>query len=196
MTTGKNIAFSSNPMQSPLIRYGVIAITGIIWYAIVFDPLSNKITGLSDEAMSLEARIARIQTDVKIKKGIDHQVKLKEQEYDAKTAMLIPGENAQLVATKLQDVLLKKATDSGVTVMTYNISSTKKWKNHQLATVNITIKTNTENLAKYLWLVEQGNELIRISQLNVMPVKGKDPHLRVTITAEALLMQAEQSAKK
>lgn len=196
MNIAKDVFSSSNPMQSPLIRYGVIAIAGIIWYALIFDPLSNKLTELSDEAVGLEAKIARVQSDIKTKKGLEHQLKLKEQEYNEKISMLIPGENVQLTSTKLQDILLKKATDAGVTVLTYNISSARKWKIHQLASVNITIKSNTESLVKYLWLIEQSKELVRVSQLNVMPVKGKDSHLRVTITAEALMLQSEQSAKK
>ena len=175
--------------KSPLLRYGVLLIGLILWYSLIWDPLSGKLEDLNAGLEIQEAKIGRLKRDMKRLRGVDKRMKQSEQWRDAAMKGLIRGDTPQVMASNLQDILLKTASEVDLQVVTYKTSRVRKWKDYQLAVATFTVKTDTRKLVHFLKLLDDDRRVFRIQSINVVKVKGRNPHLRVNIEAEALFMK-------
>ncbi len=175
--------------NSPLLRYGILVIVVILWYSFVWDAISAKNSQLRDQIEARDAKIKRLQTRIRRFSGLDARLKAAQRQLFALEKRLLPGANPQIVASNLQDILNSAAADAGLEVTTYRTIKGRRWKQRKLAAVRLTLKGDTAKLVKFLELIRKKNGLIRVSNLNVVKVSGRNPYLRINIEAEALCKQ-------
>jgi len=176
--------------RSPLLRYGFLVIGLILWYSLVWAPLSGKIEGLDSRLETQETKIGHLKRDIKHHRGVDQRVMQSEQRLTTAVKGLIPGDTPQLVASNLQDILLKMASEADLQVITYKTGRVRKWRGYQLAVATFSAKTDTRKLVKFLKLLDDDHRVFRIQSISVVKVKGRHPHLRVNLDMEALFMKA------
>ncbi|NDY42571.1 hypothetical protein G3N55_06910, partial [Dissulfurirhabdus thermomarina] len=98
------------------------------------------------------------------------------------------GGDPQVVASNLQNLLLKMASEMGLEVVTYRTGPVRKWRDERLAVTTFTFKTQTYGLVRFLKRLEDDGRLVRLETLNVAKVQGRSPHLRVTLEVAALCL--------
>lgn len=179
--------------NSPIIRYGVLAIAAILWFVVIWDPLSARIEETETLTRDGERKANRLAIEIEEKKGLEQAERRIRQQVDAARKALVPGDTPQAVASSLQDLALKKASSAGLQIITYKTTPPRKWNSHQLSGVTLTVKTSTQGLVAFLKELEQEQGLFRIETLNVTKVQGRDTHLRATITLEALSLEGVQA---
>jgi hypothetical protein len=186
------VAISSrlSSKRSPILRYGLLVIGFILWYSLIWNPLSGKIKELDSRLEIQEAKIGHLKREIKRHRGVDQRVIQSEQRLATAVKGLIPGDTPQLVASNLQDILLKMASEADLQVITYKTGRVRKWRGYQLAVANFSAKTDIRKLVNFLKLLDKDRRVFRIESISVVKVRGRDPHLRVNLEMEALFMQA------
>jgi type II secretory pathway component PulM len=184
------ISYRLSSKRSPLLRYGFLVIGLILWYSLVWAPLSGKIEELDSRLETQEAKIGHLKQDIKRHRGVDQRVIQSEQRLATAVKGLMPGDTPQLVASNLQDILLKMASEADLQVITYKTGRVLKWRGYQLAVANFSAKTDIRKLVKFLKLLDNDRRVFRIQSISVVKVRGRNPHLRVNLEVEALFMQA------
>ncbi len=179
---------------NPLLKYGLLILLVIMWYIFLFQPMKNAIEENRFKAQRLENRLKRLRSTLKSVKNLDKRLANARKGLEQRKKKLIKGANHQLVTSNLQDMLLKKASDVGLEVVTYKTASKKKWRNYTLAVVNLTVKADTNKLVKYLKSLEDMQKAIRIGSINIVTVRGRNPYLRVRMDVEALYMEGVKSS--
>jgi len=174
--------------NSPLIRYGLFLIVVILWYSFVWSPLADRIKEADQVLETNKTRIGQMQKQLSKYKGVNSRLDKAGKKLALARKRLVPGKTPQMVASNLQNLLLKKAAASGVEVVTYKTSRVGKWRNYKLAVASLTIKADTENLVNFLKSLKDSNKILRLKSLNVIKVKGRKSHLRVNLEAEALVI--------
>lgn len=178
---------------SPIFSYGLLIVAVILWYALAWEPLSAKRGELELTLQTKDAEIGRLQRELQRHRGVDQRLKQVRRELSVRKGELVPGKTPQLVASNLQDSLLNRASELKVDVVTYKTAPVRKWKDYQLAAVTFTFKTQTSKLVQFLKQLEEDRRAMHLQSLNVVKVPGREPHLRVTVEAEALyLAEVEQ----
>jgi hypothetical protein len=124
---------------------------------------------------------------------VEQRIKQSEKQLAASTRDVVEGRTTQLVASNLQDMLLKAASEAEMEVVTYKTSRVRKWRNYQLAVATFTVKTDTRKLVQFLKALEDDRRAFRLHSINVVKVQGRNPHLRVSIEVEALFMEEVQT---
>jgi hypothetical protein len=180
--------FSSK--RSPILRYGLLVIGLVLWYSLIWNPLSGKIEELDSRLEIQEAKIGHLNRDIKRHRGVDQRVMQSKQRLTTAVKGLIPGDTSQLAASNLQDILLKIASEADLEVITYKIGRVRKWRGYQLAVANFSAKADIRKLVNFLKLLDKDNRVFRIQSISVVTVRGRDPYLRVNLEVEALFMQA------
>jgi len=176
--------------KSLLLRYGLLIIGFILWYSLIWNPLSGKIEESGIRLEAQEAKIGHLKRDIKRHRGIDKRVMQSEQRLATAAKGLMPGDTPQLVASNLQDALLKMASEADLQVITYKTGRVRKWRDYQLAVATFSAKTDIKKLVKFLKLLDDDRRVFRIQNMNLVKVKGRNPHLRVNLEVEALFMKA------
>jgi type II secretory pathway component PulM len=189
------ISHQLSSKRSPLLRYGLLVIGLILWYSLIWNPLSGKIEELDSRLETQEAKIGRLKRDIKRHRGVDQHVIQSERRLATALKGLMPGDTPQLVASNLQDILLKMASKADLQVITYKTGRVRKWKGYQLAVATFSAKTDTRKLVNFLKLLDDDHRVFRIQNINLVKVKGRDPHLRVNLEVEALFMQSAQGVR-
>ncbi len=174
--------------KGPVLKYGVLIIGVILWYALIWNPIATKVSELEEENRSKEARIERLDKTIKRLKDVDKRLQRARERLNAAKRDLVPGDDPQLVASNLQNLLLKKASEHGIEVITYKTGPMKKWKGHDLAVVAFTLKTNTRSLVEFLQKLNADRELFRIRTMNIVKIRGRDSYLRARLEFEALCL--------
>ncbi len=175
--------------KSITIRYGILIICLICWYSLIWDPLSAKVEELEQQVSTQQERIARLEAKLKASSNLEARLKQTKRQLEAAKKNLIPGTSPQLVASTLQNVVLKKASELDVEVVTYKTGSVRTWKDYKLAVVTFTVKTDTKKLVELLKSLQKDKRLYRIQNLNIVKVRGRNPHLRVRFDVEALCVE-------
>jgi hypothetical protein len=176
--------------KSPILRYGLLVIGLVLWYSLIWNPLSGKIEELDSRLDIQEAKIGHLKRDIKRHRGVDQRVMQSEQRLATAVKGLMPGDTPQLVASNLQDILLKMASEADLQVITYKTGRVSKWRGYELAVATFSAKTDIRKLVKFLKLLDDDRRVFRIQSISVVKVMGRDPHLRVNLEVEALFMQA------
>jgi len=131
---------------SPLLRYGFLVIGLILWYSLAWAPLSGKIEELDSRIEVQEAKIGRLKRDIKRHRGVDQRIVQSKRRLTVAVKGLMPGDTPQLVASNLQDTLLKMASEAGLQVITYKTGRQRKWRDYQLAVAIFSAKTDIRKL--------------------------------------------------
>jgi hypothetical protein len=176
--------------RSPILRYGLLVIGLVLWYSLIWNPLSGKIEELDSRLEIQEAKIGHLKRDIKRHRGVDQRVMQSEQRLATVVKGLMPGDTPQLAASNLQDILLKMASEADFQVITYKTGRVRKWRGYQLAVADFSAKTDIRKLVNFLKLLDKDRRVFRIQSISVVKVKGRDPYLRVNLEVEALFMQA------
>ncbi|MEA1992021.1 MAG: type II secretion system protein GspM, partial [Thermodesulfobacteriota bacterium] len=176
--------------KSPLLRYGLLVIGLIFWYSLVWNPLSGKLEELDSRLETQEAKIGHLKRDIKRHRGVDQRVMQSERRLVTAVKGLMPGDTPQLVASNLQNILLKMASEADLQVITYKTGRVRKWRGYQLAVAKFSAKTDIRKLVKFLKLLDDDRRVFRIQSMRIIKVRGRNPHLRVSLEVEALFMKA------
>jgi len=184
------ISHQLSSKRSPLLHYGLLVIGLILWYSLVWAPLSGKIEGLDSRLETQEAKIGRLKRDIKRHRGVDQRVTQSKRRLATAVKGLMPGDTPQLVASNLQDILLKMASEADLQVITYKTGRARKWRGYQLAVATFSAKTDIRKLVKFLKLLDDDRRVFRIQSIRVVKVRGRNPHLRGNLEVEALFMKA------
>jgi len=176
--------------QSPLLRYGLLVIGIILWYSLLWAPLSDKIEKLDSRLETQETKVGHLKRDIKRLSGIDQRIVQSEKRLATAVKLLMPGDTPQLVASNLQDVLLKMASEAEIEIITYKTGRPNKWRGYQLAVANFSAKTDTGKLVKFLKLLDDDRRAFRIQSISAVKIQGRNPHLRLNLEVEALFMEA------
>ncbi len=179
--------------KAPFLRYGILIIVVILWYSFIYDPLSRKLENKTLQVESQTARIRLINKEFKKLRGVNDKIKLAKSKLERLKKQLLPGDTPQVVASNLQDLLLKKASEAGLEVVTYKTSRSRHWRDYQLAVSTFTVKTDTAKLVGFLNLLERAGKEYRIYNINIIKVRGRKPYLRVNLEVEALVLQEKQT---
>jgi len=179
--------------QSPIFRYGLVVIAAILWYAIAWDPISSRLAELSDAIDKAERSSRKLAIRIADLQGVDQEMRRATQQYEETKRAFLPGATPQAVGTALQDITLKKASEAGLEIITYRTGTGKDWRSYPIGNVTLTAKTSTRGLVSFLRKLEQERGVFRIDSLNVTKMTGRDPHLRVTITIEAISLEGARN---
>lgn len=179
--------------KSPFLRYGILIIVIILWYSFIYDPLSRNLKDRMLQVESQAARIHLINKEFKRLRGVNGRIDQAKSRLARLQKQLVPGDTPQVVASNLQDLLLKKASEAGLEVVTYKTSRSRQWRDYQLAVSTFTVKTDTAKLVGFLNLLEKAGKAYRIYSINIIKVRGRHPYLRVNLEVEALVLQEKQT---
>ncbi len=172
-----------------VLRYGLLVIILILWYSLVWGPLSGKIEDTDTKIEAQKIKIGHLKRDIRHHYGVDTRLKQSKQKLAQTLKKLIAGNAPQLMASNLQDILLKKASEAGLEVITYKTARVRKWRSYQVALATFTAKADTMKLVKFLKLLDDDPRLFRISRIDVVKIRSRHPYIRVSIEAEALFMK-------
>lgn len=172
--------------KSPILRYGVLAIAFIIWYSFIFEPLAKKVTEVTGNIYLTDAKILKTKKDIKRLYGIDRKLKQVENDRSMVMKRLIPGQNPQLVASNLQDILLKKASDAGMDVLSYRTFAGNRWHDYQMGTATLITRASIKSLTRFFMSLDSEDRIIRVNNLSIIAMQGNDPYIRVSMDVDAL----------
>lgn len=172
--------------KSPVVRYGILIIAIIFWYSLLFDPLVKKIHDMDNRISATHRKIIKAKTEIKLLHGINEQLRQAEQDKTRFMQRLIPGENPQVVASNLQDMLLKKASDAGMEVLSYRTSAGGKWHDYQLGTASLITKAGMKGLTRFLLALDAEDRIIRMNNLSIMVIQGPNPYSRINMDVDAI----------
>ncbi|MGB9712186.1 MAG: GspMb/PilO family protein [Dissulfurimicrobium sp.] len=182
--------------KSPVLRYGILIIAIIFWYSFLFEPTTGKIDEMTTRIAVTKKKIEGTKAEIKRLRSIDEELKRVEQERARFMQLLIPGENPQVVASNLQDDLLKKASDAGMDVLSYRAAAGGKWNEYPLGTVSLITKSGMKGLVQFLMKVDSEGKMVRLNNLNVMVIQGPTPYTRINMDFDALCaVKAKNEAK-
>ncbi len=174
--------------KSPVVRYGVPLIGVIVWYMFVWNPLEARMSELEAQRRSREMRLVELDKAISRLKDVGRRLQDAKRELDSARKHLIPGSDPQIVASKLQDILLKEAAEQGVDVLTYKTGPVRKWKEHELAVVVFTMKTDTRSLVDFLKALCSDKRIFRVRNVNIVKVRARESFLRARVEFEALCL--------
>ncbi|MGQ9499020.1 MAG: hypothetical protein ACUVQ6_01360 [Dissulfurimicrobium sp.] len=174
--------------QSPILRYGILIIAIIFWYFFLFDPMAKKIDEMDSRISAVHRKIVKAKTEIKLLHGINEQLRRVEQDKTQLMQRLIPGENPQVVASNLQDDLLKKGADAGMEILSYRTSADGKWHDYQLGTASLVTKTGMKGLTRFMLALDAEDRIIRINNLSIMVIQGPNPYSRISMDVDAICL--------
>jgi len=178
--------------KSPVIKYGILIIAFIIWIEFVWDVLETKINKLNSQIEATEKDIKKINIKFHDIKNIEQRLKEIQNKKKLQTSFILSEGDPAVVASQLQDTILKKASENKLQVITYRVSNQKKWKNYVLVSTYFNFRSNLENIVLFLKTIESDQRFYRIHLVDILPVKGNDPHIRFSIELEALCLKGEK----
>lgn len=178
--------------KSPVLKYGIIIIVFIFWTEFVWDSLEAKLEKLNSQLEQTEKDIKKYNKMSQQLKNIEQRLKDIQNKKNLQTSSLLSDSEPTVVASQLQDTILKKASENKLQVVTYRVSSQKKWKNYILVSTYFNFKTNLDNIVAFLQSIESDQRFYRIHLVDILPVKGNDPHIRFSIELEALCLKGEK----
>lgn len=174
--------------QGPVLRYGILMIVMIFWYSFLFDPMAKKIDDMDGRISAAHRKIVNAKTEIKLLHGINEQLRQAEQDKTRFMQRLIPGENPQVVASNLQDDLLKKGADAGMEVLSYRTSAGGKWHDYQLATASLVTKAGMKGLTRFMLALDAEDRIIRMNNLSIMVIQGPNPYSRINMDVDAICL--------
>ncbi len=174
--------------ESPILFYGLLALVAILWYMVVFRPLRAR-----EEGLLLQQE--RLQVDAgRLRRQEARLLRLKERIGKARSRLAsfgprqVAGGSPQEVSTHLQDMVLKMAARAGLNVLTYRVSGVRSWGPFKVAGVRLTANGSTPGVVQFLRSMEADPHLIRVRTINIAKIVGRNPVLRITVEAEALII--------
>jgi hypothetical protein len=172
--------------KSPVLRYGVLVIAFILWYFLIYDPFSSKRESLKNESHASSLKIKKLKKDIDENRNLDKAFKEAKEQFSILNSQFLTGDDPNVAASGLQNILLKDAEEAGLDVSSYKISPSKKWKEHHVVGVDMRVKAQTEGLVHFLRLLEKEKGIFRIFSLNITKVQGKNQHLSINMEVEGL----------
>ncbi len=171
--------------------YGAVVILLILWYALVWSPMGSKIDEVGASMETARLRLERLEKNYRRLKGVDARLQQARKNLQAARATLLRGDRPEMVAVTLQDMVLKKASQQDLNVVTYKVGKARKFGDYQVVSTSFTINTDTAKLAAFLKALEDERKAFRISSMNIVKVLGRNPMLRVNMELQALVMTKE-----
>lgn len=172
--------------KSPILRYGILIIAFILWYFLIYDPIMSKKESLKKEVKTLSIKIKGLKKEIEENRNLDKALRETRQKYGLLNDEFLTGDDPNVAASELQNILLKDAEEAELDVSYYKISPLKKWKEHKVVGVDIRAKAQTAELVYFLRLLEKEKGIFRISRMNITKVLGKSPHLSIDMEVEGL----------
>jgi len=177
--------------NSPVIRGGILLSALILWYSFIYSPLSNMASSTRDELALQESRVDRLEKRIRRAQGAVQRLKRAEAEAESLFAKMVPGQNAQEVASHLQNLVLKEAERAGVTVTLYRSGKPRKYQEYLLVPVSFTLNCNSTQLMNLLSSLSMYDKIVRFRSINISTMRGDPPRLRVNMEIEALFLGEE-----
>ncbi len=174
--------------ERPLLFYGALIIVAILWFMLIFSPLKARERALELRLEQLQVESGRLQREIRRLGRASRELENKKQRLASLRAKQLPGATPQEVSTRLQDLLLKRASAAGLNVLTYRSGGIRSYGPFKAANVRLTANGSTAALVQFLRSIESDNHLLRIASLNAAKVVGKNPVLRITVEVEALIV--------
>jgi predicted transcriptional regulator len=178
--------------KSPIIKYGILVVSVIVWIEFAWDVLETKINKLNSQIEASEKDIKKLNSKSLNLKNIEQRLKEIQDKKNLQTSFILSDGDPTVVASHLQDTILKKATENKLQVITYRVSNQKKWKNYTSVSTYFNFRGNLENITQFLKSIESDPRFYRIHLVDILPVKGNDPHIRFSIELEALCLKGEK----
>lgn len=175
-------------MNSPIVKYGVLAMIWIAWYGLFYSNFSEKIRENETLTATLRIKLSNISKEKLKLQQAASSLKNKEMELERLKKSVVPGDDPQVVASNLQNLVLTYASQKKIDVLTYRTSSTTRWKGYKLARTTFTFKCNRNNFVDIFRFFDTQKKLIRPSRVNIVWVMGRNAHLRVVMDIEALVL--------
>ncbi len=180
-------------LNSPLVRYGALIIVWILWYALFYMDISEKIEAQNSSINALKIKLSTIAKEKKRLQDQTKELNRLNSRLSSLKSRLLTGENGQIVASKLQDMLIQYMEKNKIDVLTYKTSSEGRRYSYNVARATFTLKCNRENFVALLSFFKDNHKLIRPYRLNVIWIKGKKAHLRVVLDVEAIYIKPESA---
>ncbi len=174
--------------QSVLVRYGVIVIALILWYALVLSPIDSRIRSRQESLESQELRIEMLERRIKKLSNIDKEFAKEKKRFENLKKRLIPGDSLQLVATNMQNSFLQKAKKAGVEVLVYRSGSPRRWRDYRLAVSIFNLKSNLSQFLDLLEALDGEKRFQRINNVNFSTIRGRKSELRINMEIEGLFL--------
>lgn len=178
--------FKKNLDKSPILKYGIIVIFIILWSELVYDKLNYNINKQNEQIEAIKKEIRRYTKLTKDLENIEKELNSLKEKRKSQDALFISKDDPAILASQLQDIILKKANENKMQVITYRVSNQKKWKNYILVSTYFNFKADLRQIVSFLESLEKDPRLFRIHLVDILPVKGVDPHIRFSIEVEAL----------
>ncbi len=178
----------ANRNQSALVRYGIVVIVLILWYALIYSPISAKIESMRASSEGQELRIQRLKSRIKKLSTIDKDLTKEKKRLEELKKRLIPGTTLQFVATNMQNDFLQKAKKAGVEVLVYRSGSPRRWRDYQLAVAIFNLKCDLSHFLDLLDAIYKENRFQRINNVNFSTVRGRKSELRINMEIEGLFL--------
>jgi hypothetical protein len=172
--------------KSPVLRYGLLAIALILWYFLLYDPMSSRQESYKKETRATSLKIKRLKKEIDKNRNLDQALKNARGKYAILKKEFLSGKDPQMAGSILQNILLKDAEIAGLDVASYKISPTKRWEEHQVVSVDMRVKAQTLDLVHFLRLLEKEKGIFRFAHMNITKVLGRNQHLRVNLKVEGL----------
>jgi uncharacterized membrane protein YhiD involved in acid resistance len=178
--------------KSPILKYGIIVIIFILWSEFVWDNLETRLEKLNSQIEQTEKNIKKFNKTGKDLKNIEQRLKEIQTKKNIQNSSILSDSDPTVVASQLQDTILKKASENKLQVVTYRVSTQRKWKNYTVVSTYFNFKTNLDNIVAFLQSIESDQRFYRVHLVDILPVKGNDPHIRFSIELEALCLKGEK----
>ena len=175
-------------MNSPIVKYGALAIIWIAWYGLFYANIASKVKANETRIATLKIQLNNISKEKSRLEKATTSLKKKEMELERLKKTALPGADPQVVASNLQNLVLTYASEKNIEVLTYRTSSTTRWRGYRVARTTFTFKCNEENFVDLLRFFDRQKRLIRPSRVNIVWVRGRNAHIRVILDIEALFV--------
>lgn len=178
--------FKKNLNKSPILKYGLVIIVIILWSEFIYDRLNLTINKQNEQIETLRKDIKKYTKLNKDLENIEKELNSLKEKRKNQDSLFLSKDDPTILASQLQDIILKKANENKMQVITYRVSNQKRWKNYILVSTYFNFKTDLVHIVSFLESVERDPRLFRIHLVDILPVKGVDPHIRFSIEVEAL----------
>lgn len=175
-------------MNSPVIKFGLLVIVWIVWYVFFYSELSSKIKEGETERESLRLQLSTLNKEKEKLSKVTALLEAKRHELENLKKRAIPGDNPQVVASNLQNLVLTYASKKDIDVLSYRTSASSRWKEYTVARTTFTFNCSKENFVELLRFFDFQKKLIRPSRVNIVWIRGKNSHIRVILDIEALFI--------
>ena len=174
--------------HSFLVRYGIIVIAFILWYAFILNPINSKIESTKNGLEAQEFKIQRLKKRIKRLSNIDKECDQEKRRFENLKKRLIPGDTLQMVATNMQNSFLQKAKKAEVEVLVYRSGSPRSWRDYRLAVAIFNLKSNLANFLELLQALDREKRFQRINNVNFSTIRGKKSEIRINMEIEGLFL--------